>query len=208
LLVALSVPPILVFVEHAIGDRVQGNWPVIFYPAAAVAAAGLAAPIWRRLVGPSACLGFVITAVVYVHVVTGWPSLPGKRDPVSRQLFGWSSLAAGAEAAQRDAGAGFVAAEPYGLASELAWYLPPEVAVAGSGSHWALTTLPRAETGERPGILIRPEGYGPPDPADWRDWVRLSSIARTSGDVEFERYSVFLVRAAGASSRAVWLPRP
>ena len=48
LLAAMSVPPALVFLQHALGDRVQGNWPAILYPAAAIAAAGLTAPIWRK----------------------------------------------------------------------------------------------------------------------------------------------------------------
>ncbi|HEX2943143.1 MAG TPA: glycosyltransferase family 39 protein [Rhodopila sp.] len=39
LLLALSLPPILVFVQHAMGDRVQGNWPAIIYPALVIAAA-------------------------------------------------------------------------------------------------------------------------------------------------------------------------
>ena len=40
LLAALSLPPVLVFLQHAFGDRVQGNWPAIIYPALAVAAGG------------------------------------------------------------------------------------------------------------------------------------------------------------------------
>jgi hypothetical protein len=36
----------------------------------------------------------------------------------------------------------------------------------------------------------------------------VASIARSSGDAELERYSVFLVRAADAPPRAVSLPRP
>jgi 4-amino-4-deoxy-L-arabinose transferase-like glycosyltransferase len=208
LLAALSIPATVVFVEHAIGGRVEGNWPIILYPAATVAAAGLNSPIWRRLTLPSIGLGFVITAVVYTHVVTAWPASLVNRDPVARQLFGWSSLASRVEAARVEAGAAFVAAEPYGLAAELAWGLPGEVVVVGSGSHWQTTELPRAYTGDARGILVRPERYGLPDPRDWRDWVRLSGIVRSSGDVELERYSVFLVRAAEAPPRAVSLPRP
>ena len=38
LLAAMLFPGLLVFVQHAVGDRVQANWPAILYPAAAVAA--------------------------------------------------------------------------------------------------------------------------------------------------------------------------
>jgi hypothetical protein len=41
LLAALSLPPVLIFVQHASGDRVQGNWPAIIYPALAIAAGRL-----------------------------------------------------------------------------------------------------------------------------------------------------------------------
>ncbi|HEX3995368.1 MAG TPA: glycosyltransferase family 39 protein, partial [Acetobacteraceae bacterium] len=60
LLSALSVPPVLVFLQHAIGDRVEGNWPAIIYPAGAVAAAGITGSTWRRWTWPSFVLGVVI----------------------------------------------------------------------------------------------------------------------------------------------------
>ena len=202
LLAALSVPPAAVFLEHALGDRVQGNWPAIDYPAAAVAASGLTGPVWRRLVPPSAVLGFAIAGLLYVHVTTGWPVLPAGRDPVARQLFGWNGLAAAAEAARQAAGASFIAAEPYEIAAELAWSLSAGTDVIGIGPRWGPTTLPRAATGDRPGILIRPERYGDaPDAVEWRDATRLPDIVRAGGGVELERYAVFLVRAANGISR-------
>ncbi|HEY4043201.1 MAG TPA: glycosyltransferase family 39 protein, partial [Rhodopila sp.] len=60
LLVALSLPPTVVFVQHAIGDRVQGNWPAIIYPALTVAAGAMA--ISRRWWIAAAALGSAITA--------------------------------------------------------------------------------------------------------------------------------------------------
>ena len=236
LLAALSVPPILVFLQHAVGDRVQGNWPAILYPAAAVAAAGLApsglapsglapsglarsglatsglarsglaASVWRRLSWPSCGLGFAIAAVVYAHVVSGWPAWFAARDPVARQLFGWADLAAHAETVRREAGADFITAEPYGLAAELAWALPARVVVAGTDPHWMLTTLPRArDLGT--GLILYPERYGMPDPAEWRDAVRLPAIVRTASAAEIERYAVFLVRGANGPLSTVTLPR-
>ncbi len=76
LLAALTVPPILVFVEHALGDRVQANWPAIIYPAAVVAACGLDARFWQRLRRPAVALGLAITGVVYVQAATGVIPLP------------------------------------------------------------------------------------------------------------------------------------
>ena len=207
LLAALSVPPILVFVQHAVGDRVEGNWPAIIYPAAAVAAAGLVRPFWQRWTWPSCVLGFAIAAGLYAHAMTGWPALPGGRDPAARQLFDWDDLAARAETARQAAHADFIAAEPYGVAAELAWALPAGVDVLATGSHWALTTLPRAEPGDLFGVLIRPERYGNAlNPGEWRDVTRLPDIVRTGGNMEIERYAVFLVRAADRGIPVLRLP--
>jgi 4-amino-4-deoxy-L-arabinose transferase-like glycosyltransferase len=193
LLAALSVPPALVFLQHGFGDRVQGNWPAILYPAAAIAASGLTEIMWRRLIWPSAALGFAITLVIYAHVVTGLPSLVG--DPVARQLYGWDAIAERIDAVRHDAGATFVAAEPYGLASELARTSPPGSEIVGAGSHWAPFSLPRLGDDQRQGILILPERYGgEPNPAEWRDVTRLPNVVRSSNGVEVERYAVFLVR--------------
>jgi 4-amino-4-deoxy-L-arabinose transferase-like glycosyltransferase len=204
LLATVSVPAVLVFLQHALGDRVQGNWPVILYPGAAIAAAGLTARAWRRLVWPASGLGFAVTALAYGHVVTGWPPLPA--DPVARQLAGWDALAVRAEAACRAAGAAFIAAEPYGVAAELAWSSPPGIEVVGVGEHWLPTTLPRAAGGGARGILIRPERYGAPDPAAWGDVVPLPGVTRGGDGAEVERYRVFLVRMPDARPAGVVLP--
>ncbi|MSP02085.1 MAG: glycosyltransferase family 39 protein [Acetobacteraceae bacterium] len=208
LLAALSVPPVLVFLQHAIGDRVQGNWPAILYPAACIAAAGLTGLVWRRMVWPSVGMGFVFATVVYAHAVSGWPALAGGRDPAARQLFGWEGLAAQVEAARQAAGADFVAAEPYGLAAELAWASPAGSVVVGAGQHWGPFGLSTAGAGLGRGILIRPERYGGAvDPAEWRGTVVLAGVIRSSGGVEIDRYSVFLGRVPEGSPFAVLLPR-
>ena len=223
LLAALSVPAALVFLQHAIGDRVQGNWPAILYPAAAVAAAGLAgrpaAPpgpfgplkpdvsFWTRLTIPSIGLGLLVAAVAYVHAATGWPAFPAS-DPMARQLFGWDGFAARVEAARRAAGADFVAAEPYGVASELARLLPPESGVVGLGAHWDTMALTRAAAGEGKGLLIRPARYGDRiDPGVWREALVLPDLSRDQNGAEVERYRVFLVRAAEGVGPVAWLPR-
>ena len=42
---ALVLPGALVFVQHALGDRVQANWVAVLYPGCALAAGGLGAPV-------------------------------------------------------------------------------------------------------------------------------------------------------------------
>jgi 4-amino-4-deoxy-L-arabinose transferase-like glycosyltransferase len=124
LLAALSAPPILVFVQHAVGDRVEGNWPAIAYPAAVVATAGLTTPKWRSWTWPTCVLGYSIAFALYAHVMTGWPAVSGERDPAAKQLYAWGDLAARADSARQSAHADFIAAEPYGVAAELGWTLP------------------------------------------------------------------------------------
>ncbi len=205
LLAAFSVPPILVFLQHAVGDRVQGNWPAILYPAAAVAASGLGTSRWRRLIGPSCAVGFAITAIVYAHGATGWPAGLGARDPAARQLFGWHDLARRIETARLVAGAGFVTAEPYGLAAELAWNAPSDADVLGTDTRWTLTALPRTRVTGR-GLLVRPERYGAPDPAEWPGARRLPDLARSAGGADIEHYAIFLVGIANEPLSAVMLP--
>ena len=140
LLAALSLPPILVFVQHAIGDRVQGNWPAIIYPALAVAAGGMA--LRPRLWVGACALGFAITAVVYMQATTGLMPLPPRLNPIALRLTGWDGLADQVEAVRKAAGADFVVASGYAVSSELAWWLPEGVRVIATDSRWRLFDLP------------------------------------------------------------------
>ncbi len=213
LLAALSVPPALVFLQHAVGDRVQGNWPAVLYPAASKVrrppACSTALPVLAAgSIVPSAGLGLAVSAIVYAHVITAWPSVAGGRDPVARQLFGWDDLAARVEAAREGAGGSFVAAEPFGLASELAWTVSVQTEVLNAGAHFSGPNVPRYRTAAGRGILVRPERYGEtPDPARWHVIERLAGVARAGGGVEIERYSVFLVETVGGMSPGPILPR-
>jgi 4-amino-4-deoxy-L-arabinose transferase-like glycosyltransferase len=175
LLLALSLPPILVFVQHAFGDRVQGNWPAIIYPALVIAAGGLeVAPRWW--IGASG-LGFAISAIVYVQAVWMAVPLPARLDPVALQLAGWGGLAR--QVTTDAAVGGFVAADGYGVASELAWWMPAGVPVVGTDARWRLTALPAAPIAGRTGLLVRDARRGDaPDPAVWRDVQRLGTVIR------------------------------
>jgi 4-amino-4-deoxy-L-arabinose transferase-like glycosyltransferase len=194
LLLALSLPPALVFIQHAFGDRVQGNWPAIIYPAAVMAAAGLIAPRWPRSVAPSAGLGFVLTVVILLHVATGLLPLPIGSDPSARQLAGWTNLALNAESIrQREHGA-YVVAEEYALISELAWNAPATMPVVGIEARLNPMTLPRSDMAGRTGILVRAEHRGEAiDPNTWSSAVPLGFIDRTAARGTVERYGVWRV---------------
>jgi 4-amino-4-deoxy-L-arabinose transferase-like glycosyltransferase len=205
LLAALSLPPVLVFLQHATGDRVQGNWPAIIYPALALAAAGWLAERRRRdWIGASA-LGFGITGVVYAQALYGLIPLPPSLNPIALRLGGWDGLARQVEAARVASGAAFVAGDGYATDSELAWTLPAYVPVVGTEDRWSLFALPRAAIGGQVGLLVRnARRTEPPDPAVWAEAAPLGIVVRPGGSGE---YAVYRVVAVANPQVAMALPR-
>jgi 4-amino-4-deoxy-L-arabinose transferase-like glycosyltransferase len=209
LLATFTVVPALVFLEHALGDRVQGNWPAVIYPAAAVAAAGLAGA-WSRLRTPAVALGFAVTLLVYAQAALAPLPLPAKLDPTLRLLGGWPAFAGSVADVARAERVGFVAVEPYGDAAELARLAPPDLTVLGVDPRWAYFELPDAAgavTG-RTGLLLRAASRAdPPDAADWDTITPLPDIVRARGVVA-ERYRVYRVTGRAGDEPIVVLPRP
>ncbi len=208
LLVALSLPAVAVFVEHAFADRVQGNWPAIVYPTAVIAAAGLQAPRWRRLYRPAVFLGLAMTAVVYLQATRALLPVPTRVDPSALQLAGWPELAAQVEGARRRDRASFVATDQYGVASELAYWLPGNVQVVGIEQRWRMFDLPTAALDGRLGILVRSArrealvGTGP-----WATRDLLGVVARQRDGQTVELYRLYRVIAGAATPDATVLPR-
>jgi 4-amino-4-deoxy-L-arabinose transferase-like glycosyltransferase len=202
LLAALSVPPALVFLQHVSGDRVQGNWPAIIYPALTIAAGALA--VRRSFLTGAVGLGFAITALAYVQATTGLIPLPPRLDPIAMRLAGWDGLARQTQVFRDATGAAYVAADGYALASELAWWMPDGTLVVGADKRWNLTTLPVAPLAGKPGLLVRDARRAdPPDPATWAGAERLGTVTRigaSGGD--FAVYRVTSVRdLAGLPAR-------
>jgi 4-amino-4-deoxy-L-arabinose transferase-like glycosyltransferase len=208
LLVALSLPAVVVFVEHAFADRVQGNWPAIVYPSAVIAAAGLEAPRWHRLYRPAVVLGLAMTAAVYVQATLALLPVPVRFDPSALQLAGWPELAAQVEAARRREGASFVATDQYGVASELAYLLPADVPVAGIEQRWRMFDLSATALDGRVGILVRSarrealSGNGP-----WAARDPLGMVARQRDGQTVELYRLYRIVGGSASLDATVLPR-
>ncbi len=207
LLAALSLPAAAVFVEHAFADRVQGNWPAIIYPAAVIAAAGLQAPRWRRLYRPAAALGLGLTLVVYLQATLAPLPVPIRLDPSALQLAGWPALAARIEAVRLQNGASFVAADQYGVASELAYWLPGDFAVVGLEPRWRSFELPAARLDGQVGIQVRSARRGAlSDAGPWAVRQPVGIVARERDGETVETYDLFRV-VGGAASVATPLPR-
>lgn len=190
LLAAFSLPPVLVFLQHAIGDRVQGNWPAIIYPALVLAVGGMAPPpVWVRR---GVAVGLGITLLAYLQAAFLLIPLRAKSDPVRLRLAGWPAVAARIDAADHGP-VGYVAVEGYAPASELAWWARSGVLVLGANDRrWRLTDLPRLDIGGQPGLLLRDAGTRQaPDPALWRHAERLETVERTgSGGRDLILYRV------------------
>jgi 4-amino-4-deoxy-L-arabinose transferase-like glycosyltransferase len=207
LLAALAVPGAMLFLWQSLGSRVQGNWPAILYPAAGIAAACLLGPRWQRLRAPALALGAAATAFVYLQAVAAPLPLPRRSDPTLARLGGWEEFAAAVESARAAAGAAFVAAEEYGLASGLAYRLPPGVPVVAMDARWRFFALPAPAPGVA-GVLVRSErrGEGPPL---WPGAVPLgTTLVRARRGVEAERYRLWRVETAEGLPPAARLPRP
>jgi hypothetical protein len=211
LLAALVLPGAALFLWQATGSRVQGNWPAILYPAAAVAGAALLrAPGWLRLRVPAVALGAVVTAAVYIQASLAPLPLPRRQDPTLARLGGWDAFAASVEAAAAREGARFVAAEEYGLAAQLAFRLPPGrvvVAMDGRWRHFSFAAPPAGVTG----LLVRSErrGEGPPL---WPGAEAVSGpggrLLRTRRGIAAEAYRLHRVATAPGQPAAAVLPRP
>ena len=194
LLLWLTVPPVAVFVQHAFGDRVQGNWPAIVYPAAVLAASGALPVRWRRWVRPSVGFGFVLTALVLLHALTGVLPLPARADPAARQLAGWQGLAVAVDALRARENATYAVAEEYALTSELAWHAPAGLTVVGIDPRVNPMDLPRSDLSGRTGILIRAEHrWDEIDAGTWASAEPLGFMDRVAAGGTVERYRIWRV---------------
>ena len=111
--------------------------------------------------------------------------------------------------AARD-GVAFIAAEEYGLASGMAFRLPPKLPVVAMDPRWRFFTLPKPPENTA-GLLIRSErrGEGPPQ------WPGATPIEGEAGRLirarrgqQAETYRLFRVTAAPGQPPSAVLPQP
>ena len=202
LLAALALPGLLLFLQHALGGRVQPNWLAVLYPPLAIAAALTGARWWRMAAG----LGLGLTALVYLQAAAAPLPLPRGLDPTLIRLAGWDGVAREAEALRRESGLAFLASEDYSQAAELTWWAPPGTEVVGAERRWSLFRLPQPA----PGIgllLISERRHGAPDPALWSEATEIGRVVRSRAGVEAEAFRVYRATLRAGVSAAE-LPRP
>ncbi|UFN51021.1 glycosyltransferase family 39 protein [Roseomonas sp. OT10] len=210
LLAALSWPAVLLFLWQATGGRVQGNWPAILYPALCLAAAACLGGGWARWRWPALASGLLITLAALVQATAAPAPLPRGADPTLARLGGWDGFAARVEAARIAAGADFIAAEEYGLASELALRLPPGTPVVAIGDRWDLFDFPEGPLPPK-GLLVRSERRGDGLPLWPGAGPVLGEVVRERRGIPAERYRLHRFTVDPALRPVVpfaLLPRP
>jgi 4-amino-4-deoxy-L-arabinose transferase-like glycosyltransferase len=186
LITATTLVPLAVFLQHALGDRVQANWPAILFPGAALAAAMTV----QRFCRSGVALGLGLSALVYLQATTALLDLPRRLDFSLIRLAGWGDLALAVEAARIAAGADCVAADEYGLAVELAYRLPGPV--LGAEPRWALFGLPPAPASCISVLLVRSARRGALAPSGlWPELTPAGEVARARGGIVAETYRLY-----------------
>ena len=204
LLTALTLVPVVVFAQHALGDRVQANWPAVLYPSAALTAAAMSA--LRRWRTPALASGVALTALVWLQGAASPFALPRALAPTLIRTRGWAALAVNVASAAHADHAAFVAVDNYGQASLLARLLPPDILVVGADPRWALFDLPRAAVAGRTGLLLHSARRSdPPDGAGWATMTRDGDLSRGRDGVVAERYAIYRSLAA---EDVTAMPRP
>jgi hypothetical protein len=144
----------------------------------------LQTPAWQRLWTPSIATGFAITLLAYLQATVSLLPIPTRFDPVVLRLAGWDTLAAQIETMRVRTGANFIAADQYGVASELAYVL--SAPIVGIESRWTLFDLPHANLAGQIGILVH-VGSGAPDRTPWSTMTELGTVERATQTLRIYR---------------------
>ncbi len=210
-LVWVTFPALLVFIEHAFGDRVQANWPGLLYPAGAIAAALQPARWWK----PAAALGFALSGLLYLQSTVAPLPLPRKLDVTLARLAGWNGLAAAvaAQAASMGEADRFIMSDEYGLASELAFALPRRPVFAAE-PRWRLFALAHPDLDAQSGLLLRSaRRRDMPSPELFRAVRLLGELRRVRKGRVAETYRLYRVTVRSGlgpdqAAEIVRLPSP
>lgn len=185
LLFLLAMVPLVIFIQHALGDRVQANWLGILYPPFAL----IAALYGQYKIRSGVALGLIISAFVYAQASWGVFPLPAKFDVTLRQLGGWQEFAE--QLNNRVPTSDVLMVEEYGLASELRFYLPQRTIVA-IDHRWRYFEYPKSVIHR--GYLIRSQKRkDSPTPQRFSSFAPLNTLQRKRKDQVAGTYSLYKV---------------
>ena len=169
LLLAFSVPVLLLMTIQAVLSRANANWAAFAYVAATVLISSVLLRQGRRRFF-ALSLGIHLCVALLIGVggtLAGRVTLPGGFDPYAR-LLGWKALAEASAEKAREGHFAAIAINKRALAAELLYYLRdaaiPVVAMRGDGppgDHFEMTR-PLDATTPRPVLLVSFDREGPP----------------------------------------------
>ena len=210
LLACLTIPAVIVFAEHALGDRVQPNWPAIVYPAAVIAAGAIAdSSRTRGWVVAGVALGLVLTAAVDIQTVAAPFRVPARFDPGLRLAAGYDALARQVQAQAEQRQVAFVAVDDYGPASLLAMSAAGCRTLIGLEPRWAAFDLPSGAPimAGHSGLLLRSERRrSAPSMQNWASLVPVAELTRRRGGQIAEIYRLYQGVGRDGGEPAVLLP--
>jgi 4-amino-4-deoxy-L-arabinose transferase-like glycosyltransferase len=170
---AIVVPALLYFLQHALHDRVQGNWPSFLYPAFAVLAAaawfwitrGWGGQGWRgKALRFSAAatlpVALLLSMAAYAQALFGLIHIEGTRDPSARLLaVGYEPVARQADILRELMGASAIVTTSYAQTGWMSFYLPSRAPViqANERERWLAEPPPTAEQLAGPLLYIAEE---------------------------------------------------
>lgn len=189
LLSAMVVLPGGVFLQHALGGRVQANWPIILYPAAILLATHM------RGVASAACLGYVMTGLIYLQALAHIIPLSPHHDIVARQTGGWRDFAQ--HLARENQGQAVIFRD-YAQASLIHFYAP-ELTIYSTDPRWFYLDRPVG----REGAALLVEKQESRD-AILRGWVAASpnptSLCRKARRQNIKCYRLTPIKNSGKDS--------
>lgn len=195
------VLPLGVFIQHAIGDRVQANWLGILYPALSM----ISAIYIHRFVKLACICGNLLVGFIYIQTVFVCFPIPVKYDLVLKRLGGWTELVH--EISNRIPTSAPIIIDEYGLAAELSFYgiQHPIILV---DRRWKYFNLPNYH-GET-GYLIRTQRRKDIPPAIYfLDPEKKGMLVRQFRQRNAEMYNIYQVKLHYSESNRheiVYLP--
>jgi 4-amino-4-deoxy-L-arabinose transferase-like glycosyltransferase len=203
-LIAVSIVPFLAYLLlHTTHDRVQANWPGPLYPAFALCAA-IAVSEGRPWAGlsPAALarwalgVGFLMSGLLYVHVLRPLPLTPFWNEPTA-QTRGWAELAAEADRLRRASGACWIATANYATTGPLAYELRSGAPVIDLTERIRYAHLPRVpdELLKCPALYVELSRRARADllEARFRTVKPLGELARRYAGRTLATYKVYLL---------------
>jgi 4-amino-4-deoxy-L-arabinose transferase-like glycosyltransferase len=201
-LITTLLPLILYFAVHALGSKVQGNWPGPIYPSLALIAAGAAAfipALPQRARSFAWCrdfafrFGVAASVIGLIYMVSPIDSIPRVADKIFR---GWQALAINVEEVAVEKEAGWIGTVGFSSASELRYHLRDQkfpVIQITERIRYAFAPPPDPALLERPVLIVSRREFGAQLAACVDEFIQLPEIVRHGGGGVYHHYKAYLV---------------